>query len=317
MKIPTIGLSTCWLSHRHSDGYEMLKEIADLGFEWVELSHGIRPFLVEGIERAVKEGLVRIISVHNFCPLPGSATVASPNYYEPCAPRRAERNLWLRHTRDTLEFAAKVQAQYCVLHSGSIRSLRSKMVPALNQGFQQKGEGLGRFKNEQQHLYHLQELMKQLRHEVPIYLKRLRQSLRQILPLAREYGIRIGLENRESLLELPLDSEMDEILEDWDKADLVGYWHDFGHAQIKELRGVIRHKQLLKHNEGRLFGFHVHDVSKNGKDHQALGSGVINFEALSPFFQIGHPLILELSPEVKKEAVVASHHFLYELTRFN
>ena len=31
----------------------MLKEIADLGFEWVELSHGIRITLVPGVLRAV------------------------------------------------------------------------------------------------------------------------------------------------------------------------------------------------------------------------------------------------------------------------
>ena len=44
-----LSLSTCWCSHRHTDGYEMLAEMADLGFEYVELSHGIRISLVEGI----------------------------------------------------------------------------------------------------------------------------------------------------------------------------------------------------------------------------------------------------------------------------
>ena len=36
------SLSTCWNSHRHTDGRAMLREIRDLGFDYAELSHGIR-----------------------------------------------------------------------------------------------------------------------------------------------------------------------------------------------------------------------------------------------------------------------------------
>jgi hypothetical protein len=36
-----IAFSTCCNSHRHKNGYDMLEEIAGLGFEWAELSHGI------------------------------------------------------------------------------------------------------------------------------------------------------------------------------------------------------------------------------------------------------------------------------------
>lgn len=34
--------STCWNSHRHQDGEEMIDEILSLGFDHVELSHGIK-----------------------------------------------------------------------------------------------------------------------------------------------------------------------------------------------------------------------------------------------------------------------------------
>src|SRR5688500_17476089 len=67
---PILALSTCWCSHRHQDGYAMLKEMTALGFEYVELSHGIRIPLVPGIIKAVEEGIVKISSTHNFCPLP-------------------------------------------------------------------------------------------------------------------------------------------------------------------------------------------------------------------------------------------------------
>ena len=67
---PTLTLSTSWCSHRHTDGYVMLREMADLGFSHVELSHGIRITLVPGILKAVEEGVIKIGSTHNFCPLP-------------------------------------------------------------------------------------------------------------------------------------------------------------------------------------------------------------------------------------------------------
>ena len=61
----------------------MLQEMAGLGFEWVELSHGIKIVLVPGILKAVAEGVVKIASVHNFCPLPTGVTHAAPNHYMP------------------------------------------------------------------------------------------------------------------------------------------------------------------------------------------------------------------------------------------
>ena len=41
------SLSTCWNSHRHTDGRaSVLEEIRDLGFEHAELSHGVRLSLI-------------------------------------------------------------------------------------------------------------------------------------------------------------------------------------------------------------------------------------------------------------------------------
>ena len=56
---PVLDLSTAWCSHRHTDGYAMLREVADLGFTHVELSHGIRIVLVPGVLRPFQPGSVR------------------------------------------------------------------------------------------------------------------------------------------------------------------------------------------------------------------------------------------------------------------
>ena len=103
------------------DGYAMLKEIADLGFEYAELSHGIRIVLVPGILRAVEEGIIKIGSTHNFCPLPTGIVQAMPNLFEPSALDRREHEQWLRHTKRSIEFAAQVKAGVCVCHLGSVK----------------------------------------------------------------------------------------------------------------------------------------------------------------------------------------------------
>ena len=102
-----VSLSSCWLSGRHEDGYEMLREIADLGFEYAELSHVIRVTLMPGILKAVEEGWIKISSTHNFCPLPVGVNHPAPNYYQPSSPHSQEREMWVRQTLSTLDFTTR------------------------------------------------------------------------------------------------------------------------------------------------------------------------------------------------------------------
>lgn len=48
----------------------MIDEILSLGFDHVELSHGIKLSLLPGIMRAVDAGKVQVAGVHNFFPAP-------------------------------------------------------------------------------------------------------------------------------------------------------------------------------------------------------------------------------------------------------
>ena len=67
---PMLSFSTCWNSSRHTDGDVMLREIKELGFDEVELGHGIRISLMPGIQQMYDAGKVKFTSLHNFCPLP-------------------------------------------------------------------------------------------------------------------------------------------------------------------------------------------------------------------------------------------------------
>ena len=100
-----------------------------------------------------------------------------------------------------------------------------------------------------------------------------------------------------------MDSDIELLLREFDRPG-IGYWHDCGHAQIKENLGFIEHRAHLESLSPRLLGFHVHDVEFPGHDHRAPGSGMINFAALKPMVQPGHIKVFELSPSLTLDEVV-------------
>src|SRR5438067_1383655 len=185
-----LSCSTCWNSGRHTRGEDMLQEILDLGFERIELGHGIRLSLMDGIQRYHEAGKVQFSTFHNFCPLPIEVTRASPDCYEYSSHRSSEREV-------------------------------------------------------------------------------------------------IAL--------------LDEI-----NAPNVGYWHDFGHIQIKENLGFLDHYEWLSLISPRMFGGHLHDVEWPGHDHRAPFSGSINYERLVPLLPKNCLLVWEMSPRRKADEITES-----------
>ncbi|MBI5423350.1 MAG: sugar phosphate isomerase/epimerase [Opitutae bacterium] len=282
----------------------MLKEMASLGFEWAELSHGVRITLVPGILRAVEEGVIKISSCHNFCPLPTGITHAAPNLYVPSAKDRREREQWLRHSKRSVEFAAQVGAKKLVLHLGNFEFFWLNPVRKIERYVEAyTGEDVTKDAAYQKLLA---GVMSKLRAQKQIFWDNTRASIAELLPYATKNGVALALENREKLEELPLDDDYAQYVESLPPELLAGYWHDTGHAHIKESLGVINHREHLTKNAPRAIGFHLHDVSDDGHDHQAIGSGKIDFAMVSEFWRPDHTLVLEFSPRLTVEDVLVS-----------
>lgn len=274
----------------------MLLEIREMGFEYAELSHGIRMSLVPGIVQALEAKEIRISSVHNFCPLPMGVTKPSPNLYQCSSRSPREVELCWKHTLKTLEMAERVQAQAVVLHLGSIdmRSYTERL--------------LGMVEREEQHSEKYQQLCMDadMKREAKKegFMARSLQFLERLVPEAEKRGLKLGVENRESLEEIPIDSDFVDIFKKLDSPTVV-YWHDCGHAQIKENLGFISHLLQLESLQDRLGGMHIHDVKFPGEDHQAPGTGAIDFEMLKPFGNAVPIKVLELSPRLSADQVRA------------
>ena len=288
------SFSTCWNSHRHTDGHVLLREIRDLGFEYAELSHGTRLGLMPGILEAVDAGEIRVSSLHNFCPLPMGVTRASPNLYQFSAENPREHELALKHTLKTLEFAGRVKAPVVVLHLGSLelKDYTGKLCELL--------KSCGKESPQYRKLRDEAAAKREARKKP--FVDRVYETLRKILPEAEKRGLKLGIENRQALEEIPLDGDFENFFRDFDTPNVV-YWHDTGHAQIKENLGFIQHAQHLESLSARLAGFHVHDVQYPDGDHAAPGTGTVDYAKLKPFVKPQHIKVFELSPGLSAEAV--------------
>jgi len=283
----------------------MLREMADLGFGHVELSHGIRITLVPGILKAVEEGVIQVGSVHNFCPLPTGVMQAAPNLFEPSAALDSqEHDQWLRHTKRTIDFAAQMKARVVVCHLGSVRFFWFNPADKLRDFPATHPEAVLPADPAYQAL--LAKSLGKLRKRMSPYWEQTKASLLQVLDHAAQKGVKLGFENREKFEELPVDGDYPALLEGLPPAAPVGYWHDTGHADIKERMGLLNHRQHLEKMAPRLIGFHLHDVNAEGRDHQPLGAGHIDFKMVSEFWKPEHLLVLEFSPRLSVDDVRAS-----------
>ncbi len=310
---PILALSTAWCSARHHEGDAMLEEMAGLGFNYVELSHGIRITLVPGILKALGQGVVKVSSVHNFCPLPAGVVHAAPNLFEPSVPATHghEQEQWLRYSRRSLDFAAQVGARVMVVHLGSVRFFWFNPARQLRRFVRSHPDASP--ETDEGYRKVLSKAVAGVRKRQPRFWDQTRRSVDQLLPYAAEKGVLLGLENRERIEELPADADFPDFLKSLSLPEQGGYWHDAGHAELKERMGVITQRRLLEENEGRTLGFHLHDVSDDGFDHQPIGKGRIDFKMVRQFWKPHHLLVLELNPLVKTEDVVESRKRIEDL----
>jgi sugar phosphate isomerase/epimerase len=282
----------------------MLREIRSFGFEYAELSHGIRISLLPGIVEAVEAGEIKISSLHNFCPLPMGVNHAAPNLYKFSSSDRREReNAW-RHSVKTLETAARVKAPAVVLHLGSIdmKEYTERLLEMLQKGL----------KGSRKYAALCEEVMEKREDKKQEYVEQSCEMLERLSAEAGRHGLKLGIENRQALEEIPLDSDLQMLLLEFNRPT-VGYWHDCGHAQIKENLGFMDHRQHLEALAPRLLGFHVHDVVFPGRDHAAPGSGCVDFASLQPMIKPDQIKVFELSPRLTAEEAAAGVAFVKQV----
>jgi len=218
----------------------------------------------------------------------------SPNLYEFSSDRERDRQLALKHTLTTLDFAARVGALLVVLHFGSmdLKDYTGKLKELLERG----KRGTPEFRKLTAEASAARDAKKKR------FYDHSREALRELVGQAESRGLKLGIEIREAVEELPVESDFASLLAEF-PGPTVNYWHDTGHAQIKHDLGFIDHAKFLGERADRLAGFHIHDVKFPARDHFPPGGGDIDFAALKPFVKPEHIKVFELNPKLPVEAV--------------
>ncbi len=136
--------------------------------------------------------------------------------------------------------------------------------------------------------------------------------LDDVLPSFVREGLVLAAENREKCEELPLDEDFPDLFARFPAGSGLVYWHDTGHAHLKEKMGLISQQEHLEANASRLAGFHLHDVC-GFADHNPPGRGEIDFAMVARFFRPEHLLTLELHPRLNPAEIVEAKRFVEDL----
>ncbi|HVM59524.1 MAG TPA: sugar phosphate isomerase/epimerase [Verrucomicrobiae bacterium] len=300
------AFSTCWNSERHIDGRAMVNEVRALGFEYVELGHGTRVSLLTGVQEAVAAGEIKICSVHNFCPTPIGVMGPAPNYYLPSSRDEDERRYAVRHTLRTIDCAAALGAKVVVMHLGKV-PMRHYTGRLLNFHMQ------GRAESPRYHRLATKAItIRDRKRQKP--LDQVYRTLDEVLPRAKELRVKIGMETRLGVEEIPNEREADQILIRFG-TDTIMYWHDIGHAAVKEVLGLMSIDGILTRFRGRTAGMHLQDFHPPAEDHLPAGFGTFDFSRLTRFVTEDMVLAWEIHPHWKAAEITEGLKRVHDLLR--
>jgi sugar phosphate isomerase/epimerase len=290
-----IAFSTCWNSQKHSDGLAMIEEILDLGFDTIEISHGLKVSLLPGIIKAFEERIIKVAGVHNFCPSPVEVLIDAPDCYEFTSHRERERKRAIDLTLATIRTAERFNAKYIVMHLGSIPMKRiSPKLEKLAANDELDSKSYGKLKAK---------LIKKRQKIAPLYIERASSALAEVLAEASKNNIVLGIESRSAYEDLPNEDELIDLMNHYKNKPEVGYWHDFGHVHRKHNLGLLDHGEWLSKMKPHIKGCHLHDVKWPHRDHQVPFKGQINYPELFQHIPDGIPIVWELSHRRKKEEI--------------
>jgi sugar phosphate isomerase/epimerase len=293
-----LSFSTCWNSSRHTTGEAMLREIKNkLGFDLIELGHGIRISLMPGIQKAFDAGEVRFSSLHNFCPLPVEVMGASPDCYTFSSNSAQERQRAIKQTLQTIDFAERLGASFVVLHLGRV-PMKPVTEPLI--ALAKAGRMFSR-----RYVRRKVDAVAKREAAAPVYLEKVKECLKPIIEHAAAKNVRLGIEGRRGYEEIPSEREIPALLDELNSPQ-VGYWHDIGHLQIKENLRFVDHAEWLRRIGPRTLGCHVQDCIWPAQDHQPPFAGDADLEKLIPLLPPTCLFVWEMSPRKTVEEISRS-----------
>jgi sugar phosphate isomerase/epimerase len=300
-----LGLSTSWNAPRYTDARKLVFEIKSLGFDEIELSFNLTSAMVDDISGLVGEGQVKVLSVHNFCPIPEGIerNLALPDYYSLASLFEEERQKSIRYAKRTIDTASRLEAKAVVLHTGRVEipDKTRDLIECWQGGLSSAAE-FNRLRSR---------IIKEREESAKPYFEKALKSLEELDRYAGKSGISLGIETRFYYREIPNFEEMGIILKEFQDSSIF-YWHDTGHAQLMENLKFVRHRDFLEAYAKNMLGIHLHDII-GCQDHQAPSKGEFDFGLLKPYLTPDTIRIIEAHLPATGQELKESKSFLENL----
>jgi sugar phosphate isomerase/epimerase len=236
-------------------------------------------------------GEIRISSLRNVC---AGGPVASSDCNNLATASAQECERAVTQAFQTIDLAAQLRAQFVLLHLGKVNMspITDRLIAMAK---------AGRYLSRDYVRMKINAVQERER-IAPQCFQRVQNCLRRIVEYAAAKNIRIGLEARRGYEQIPTERELAELVEQVNSPNL-GYWHDFGHSQVKENLGFIDHPEWLRTIAPRAFGCHVQDCIWPAQERQLPFTGSVDFEKLVPLLPANCLFVWKMNPNKTADAI--------------
>ncbi len=293
------SLSTMWAIHNFPHLDDFCTAARRLGFAGIELNHQVTSAMLDG---ARLDGL-QVGSVHEPCPADISTDTLKKQDWIISAIDEDCRQRGILAVKRSIDLAKTLGARTVVIHAGHVHldyTLEKKLGAMLAAG----RAGTDEYQETKARLVESVQGMLRPR------LEAAKKSLSALLEYAAPLGIRLGLENRYHLTDLPGLDEMAELLA-LAEPERLGFVFDTGHARAQDNLGFAGYEEWLKRYSSRLYGAHLHDINGTA-DHGVPGSGEIDFTMVGSYLPPDAFRTLELSPSTNAAQIREGLVYLYQ-----
>jgi sugar phosphate isomerase/epimerase len=293
-----VALSTMWAIGQFKNLADFFSAGRKLGFARFELNHAINSAMLEGLSL---NGM--ITSIHEPCPADLSVPMLKERNWLISAPDEENRRQGVAAVQRSIDLAHRLGVQVVIVHPGRVDidlALESTLVRLYKAGESDQPE----------YAQAKGQLAEARAAQAKVNMRSVRRSLLELAEAAAQVGVRLALENRYHYHEIPLPDELDDLLR-LGCGEVLGYWHDVGHAQVLQHLGFGTHEEWLRRFTGRMIGIHLHDVV-GLSDHLAIGLGQMDWEMVARYLPASALRTCEFQPFNAPKEVAAALTWLVE-----
>ena len=292
-----LSLSTMWSQQsRFANLADFVARAKDLGYSHVELSYIVRE---AGIEEVRGTG-IEVTSLH--APAPLMDIEGRRNFDLNLASLdEEERSAAVVYTIRTLEVAADFGARAIVVHLGAIEgdapTANARLRHVVKEGAPLADRDLA-----------LRDFIAARAVGQAAHMEAAHRTVAELAEHARRLGVTLGLETRLHCHEIPNPDEACALIEGY-PPEVVGYWHDVGHAEIQDRLGVVPLRRWLDELGHRTVGAHLHDVD-GLVDHRAPGGGTADWQHIASKLPDNAIRTFEINQSISDDAIREAIPFL-------